>query len=199
MLSSREKINLHIDLFKEILDKRSGDSIPFPEEGLNLNGSQYNLKIFELDKPEHYYISLEDREKDLDVIFSLATPQDPWIVLDNDSTAIELISEYMNTDYLLKVGIKGYNSIFFGYPADTGFIANRHFDGVRYFPEPSIFLNCCLSFVEDNNNLNLSLHKLYYPGNIALCRFDDVEYISKASSKETWLYDEIHKRKERGN
>lgn len=194
-LSSREKINLHIDLFKEILDKSTGDSVIFPEEGLNLNGSRYNLKIFELDKPENYYISLEDREKDLDIISSLATPQDPWIALDNDSTAVELISEYMNTDYLLKVGVKGYDFIFFGYPADTGFIVNRHFDAMGYFP--TVSLNCCLSFVEDDNNL--LLHKLYYPGDTALCRFDDVDYISKASSKETWLYNEIQRKKERGN
>lgn len=188
-----ERINLHINLFKEVMDKE-GDSVIFPEEGLNLNDSRFNLKICELDKPEHYYISLEDREKDLDVISSLATPQDPWIVLDKDDTAIELIS-HMNTDYLLKVKARNCDQLFFGYPADTGFIVN--FDTMRYFPTPTVSLNCCLSFVEDNNNL--ILHKLYYSGDTPLCRFNDVDYISKASSKETWLYNEIQKRKERGN
>lgn len=188
------RINLHIDLFKEVMDKE-GDSIPFPGEGLNLNGSRYNLKILELDKPEYYYISLEDREKDLDVISSLATPQDPWIVLDNDSTAIELISEYMNTDYLLKVKIRNYDQLFLGYPADSGFVETRFSSLEGYLP--LISLNRCLSFVEDNNNL--SLLNLYYSGDTSLCRFDEVDYISKANSKETWLYDEIQKRKERGN
>jgi hypothetical protein len=184
------KINLHIDLFKEIRNTE-GESVIFPEEGIDFDDSRYNLKLIELDGSDNYYIFLEDYIEDLEVLSDLATPQNPWIVLDNYLITTELLNEYLNTDYLLKVKLRAFDSIYFGYPADSGFVnqINRI--------DPILSLSNCL-------RLNVGfgsyvIEKIYHGGDILLSNLSQVEFISKADPSDVKIYNDIWEKRERGN